>query len=397
MTDEKPRNPDGEEAGGGNKEATPLTLTALKVLKATRILDPAAWQVKRLATLVLVMVLVVVAVGVGRHGVVRINENQVGILANNLTRTLTLQPRVGYHFFLPYISRIYVLDKTIQRLELTWAQRGAPPRDIKLRVADGSQVSLDLTVDFKLRPEDAVRVIQRSGPGDRFARLWMEASARHYALKAFGSLTMEQLYDAELRAAKAQLVQESMNKALSPEGIEVVAVIPGEFRFYAEYERIIQDKKLADQQVEEQQAQARAAQEDQERRIIEMQKELEVRKASFAAEMAARLVQAQADAEKRRREADGQYSRAKLQADSRLYTMERQAKAALEKGSAEAEGLAKTREAMRGDGGLNTAALEYARQLEKIRITGTPITRDPAVRQFSVEAGEAAATRGGRP
>lgn len=398
MTDEQPRLPD--EDGGENvpeQPGTPFRETAWRVLKATRVFDPTTWRVKRLVRWILVMTLVVIAFGVGRHGVVRVNEHQVGVLVNNVTGKLTLKPDVGYHIYLPYLARMYVLDKTIQRLELTWAQPGAAPRDIKLKVADGSQVSLDLTVNFKLRPDMAVRVLRRSGLNKRFAELWVEALVRNAALTTFGDLTMEQFYDATQRAEKAEAIQKRVNERLRDEGIEIVAVIPGEYRFYREYEQIIEEKKLADQQVEEQQAQARAAQEDQERRIIEKRKEIEAKRATFEAELAARLAQAEADAEKNRRMADGGYRRTLLQADSRLYTMEKQAEAAIEQGKAEAEGLAKNRAAMQGEGGLNMVAMEYARQLQKMRITGTPITRDPAVRQFSVQADDAAVTKGGRP
>jgi hypothetical protein len=394
MTAEHSRLPGAETS---ETLGTSFRETAWRVLKATRIFDPTTWQLKRLIRWILVMTLAVVAFGVGRHGVVRIHEHQVGVLVNNVTGKLTLKPHVGYLVFLPYLARVYVLDKTIQRLELTWAQPGAAPRDVKLKVADGAQVSLDLTLNFKLRPDLAVRVLRRSGLNTRFAEIWVESMVRHHALTTFGDLTMEQFYDATRRAEKAAAIQTQVNEKLRDEGIEIVAVIPGEYRFYREYEQIIEEKKLADQQVEEQQAQARAAKEDQERRIVEKRSEIEVRQTTFNGEMAARLAQAEADAEKKRREADGQYRFTLLQADSKLYTMKKQAEASLEQGKAEAEGLAKNRAAMQGEGGLNMVAMEYARQLQKMRITGTPITKDSAIRQFSVQAADAAVTKGGRP
>lgn len=395
--DGRASEPSGAFGAGAPQPEPAFRQTLWRVLKALRLFDPAAWQLQRLVRWVLAMALIVLAMGVGRHGVVRVHEHQVGVQVNKLRGTLTLKPRVGYHVFVPYFVRMYVFDKTIQRIELTWAQRAAAPRDVKLKAADGSQVSLDVTVEFKLLADRAVRVLQRSGPGQRFAELWLEPLIRHHALIAFGNLTMEELYDAAKRAEKADFLQRVMNEQLETEGVEVIAVIPGEFRFYAEYEKVIQEKKLADQQVEEQQAQARAAQEDQERRLVEKRNEIEAQRAAFEAEMDARLAQARAEAEKRRRETDGQYRRTRLQAEARLYAMQKQAEAALEKGQAEAEGLVLKREAMRGEGGRNRVALEYARQLQKTRITGTPITREPSVRQFAVESAEAAAAGGEQP
>lgn len=357
------------------------------VLFATGIFSPEEWQIRRLLRIAITIAVLVFVFAVARHGMAHVRENQVGVMVNNLTGNTILKDRVGYHLFLPYLVNYYVLDKTIQKLELTWAiGPGGTPRDIKLKTSDGSDVSLDVTISFKLIPEKAVEVLQRSGEGMRFADLWIESFARHVCLSTFGELTTENMYDAVKRNEKAETALRRMNVALQHQGIEVIAVVPGEFRFYREYEQVIQEKKLADQQVEEQQAQARAAMEDQERQLIEARKRAEVQLTALEGESRNRLIQARAESEKIRREADGYYAGTLLAADASLYSASAEAIGKQATLLAEAEGMEQMRQAMSGDGGIGMIGLEYARRLRNVRFTGTAITRDPHVQQFSVQS-----------
>lgn len=365
-----------------------------RLLRATGILHPDEWPVRRLLTIALVLALAVTVMAVMRHGVGHVRENQVGVAANNWNGTLQLKERVGYHLYVPYWSRFYVLDKTIQRLDLTWdgGNRGGR-KDLKIKTSDGSDVSLDVTLSYKIIPEKAVTVLRRSGQDMRFNSLWIEPFARQACLSAFGQLNTEEMYDAVKRNEKAQLAMEWLNDALQEQGIEIIALIPGEFRFYQEYEEVIQEKKLADQQVEERQAHARALLQDQERQLIEAQKRAEARLASFQGECTNQVIQARAEVEKMRREADGYYHGTLLAADASLYSASAEARGIRAKLYAEAEGLEELQKALSGDGGLGMVGLEYAKRLDSVRFTGTPITREPSIRQFSVQSDEAAATR----
>ena len=370
---------------------------AMNVLYATGIFRPEEWPLKTLLGTAFAIAIVLFALALARHGFAHVRENEVGVLADNLRDKLVLKDRVGYHFFIPYLANFYVLDKTIQKRSLTWDQgAGAPTgRDVKLKTADGNTVSLDIAVTFKLIPLKAVDVLRGSGPGTGFIDLWVEPFARHCCFANFGRLSTEELYDATKRNAMAQAAMKDMNEKLMPHGIEVIAVIPGEFRFYREYEQVIQEKKLADQQVEEQQAQARASVEDRERQIIEAQKKAETRLAAFEGESTNRLIQAVAEADKIRRDAEGQSRFTKLGADSTLYTVTQQAAGRKATLLAEADGQEQMRKAMAGDGGLGMVALEYAKRLNTTRFAGTAVTRQPNIQQFSMQPAEAAAGTGG--
>lgn len=363
------------------------------VLHSTGILHPDEWPVRRLLGTALVLAIIVAALAIMSQGVGYVKENQVGVMVNNWSGNLELRDRVGYHLFCPYLSSFFVLEKTIQRFDMTWSGGLRGGSDVKLKTADGSDVSLDVTLTYKLIPAKAVTVLRQSGLGDRFGRLWIESFARHACFSTFGRLTTEEMYDSVKRSEQAQSAHNWLNEQLRDQGIEIVALIPGEFRFYREYEQVIQEKKLADQEVEEQQAQARMLLQDQNRQLIEAQNRANTAIASFEGECANRIIQARAEVEKMKREADGYYHGTLIAADAELYNASSQAAGKRADLFAEAESLDALRDSLAGEGGVGMVGLEYAKRLQAVRFSGTPIMRESTVRQFAVQPEEAAATQ----
>jgi tellurite resistance protein TerC len=318
-------------------------------------------------------------------GIARVNENQVGVMVDNLRGRITLQEREGIYLFWPYLRSFYVLDKTIHRLDLVWAEtRGATPRELKLRTADGSSVSLDVTVSYKVVPREAVEVLRRAGTGERFGEVWVEPFARHVCMTSFGRLTTEEMYDAGRRSERAREALHALNELLQQHGIDVIALIPGEFRFYQEYERVIQEKKLADQQVEEQQSQAKALLQVQARELVDAEHRALTEITTTQGQSVNRLIHAGAEADQIRREADGYFTTKTFQTDGAFATTANHAKGRRALLLADAEGMDQRRQALIGQGGVNLVGLEYAKRLAGVRFSGTPIAREPLVQQFSV-------------
>ena len=365
----------------------------LNILGDTGIFKPEDWPVKTILSTILILTLIIFALAVMGNGVAHIKENEVGVLADNLRGKLIPKPRVGYHFFIPYLANFYELDRSIQKLNLAWDQGPGKPsgQDIKLKTSDGNNVSLDVTVNYKIIPEKAVEILQKCGTGLRFADILVEPSARHACLAMFGRLSTEELYDAAKRDEMAQATLKLMNEQLMPHGLEVITVIPGEFRFYREYEQVIHEKKQADQEVEEQQAQARATVEEQERQLIETHKKAETRLATTQGDCENKLIQAQAEANKTKRDAEGRSRAMRVIADSQLYTATQQALGRRATLMAEADGMEQLRKSMSGDGGVAMVGLEYTKQLNKIKFSATPVTKQSNIQQFSVQPADAAA------
>ncbi|HEY3447679.1 MAG TPA: SPFH domain-containing protein [Myxococcales bacterium] len=308
---------------------------------------------------------------------VRVREGEVGVLVNNLTGSVGVEEQQGYRLVVPWAFSFFRLDRRVRSVSMT--EQGGGGFDagdaVKIKTADGSNVSIDLQASYRLIPGSAAQVLRDAGPGVAFGDLWMRSAVRAMSAREFGKLTTEQVYDATLRNERAQSALIALNEELAPRGIEVVALVPQDFRFYKDYEEIIKKKKLADQEVEEQQAQARLAVEEQNK---------QVGAAKHAA--TAKTKTAEGEADRVRAEADGYVQRVRLDAESTLLTATKKAEGALAIGLAEAQGMAEAARAVNGQGGVNLVAVEYAKQLGKISFTGVPVMADERQAQLRLQS-----------
>ncbi len=310
--------------------------------------------------------------------VVKVPGGYVGVVVNNLSGETWVEERVGYRVLIPWVFSFHLLDRQVQTLVMSdIGGAGFEGGDaVKVKTLDGSNVSIDLQVTYRMLPEQAAEILRDAGRGHAFGALWVRSSVRAAALAEFGKLTTEQIYDAATQTERSQAIVLGLNETLTPRGIEIVSVAALDLRFYQEYEELIRKKKLADQEVEEQQAQLRLA--------VEAQRK-EVADASFARDRA--IAEAHGAAQATLRGASGEAVRTRVDAESQLITDQRNAEGTLVKGLAEAEGLRQSAEALGGRGGVNLVALEYAKQLAKINFAGVPVLDANRIEQYRLHPG----------
>jgi len=98
---------------------------------------------------------------------------------------------------------------------------------------------------------------------------------------------------ADAREAQSDKAREALQKILGPMGIIVEKVLTNDYRFNPEYQKAIEDKKVADQQVEKNKSAQHAAREEYKRKLEEARGEVNKMVAN----------------------ADGQYLKDKIEAD----------------------------------------------------------------------------------
>ncbi|MBI2945865.1 MAG: hypothetical protein HYY25_16840 [Candidatus Wallbacteria bacterium] len=342
--------------------------------------------------------LFLVCVGVAAMAMGTIRADEVGILINNLTgKVERLDP--GTVFYNSIVSDLYVIDRRQQTVEMKRLQgrreEAEDPEDergaVKIKTIDGSDVSADIIVNYSIDPEQAIAVVRQSGPGDNYQRKWVRDYARSICRNVLGELTTEDFYDSQRRDEKARQAQLELNRVLAAWSIRVTAVQVQDFSFYHEYEEKIREKKLADQEVEEQKSQAKAATERQKRVKMEVDSKVNVEIAQFKGEMEKRRVEAEALAGKSRTEADAYAYTTRIGADARFYQAEKRATGILTTRKAEADGVRQLTRAL--EGGRNLVLLEYVRKLGSMRLTGQPVffdTRMERLQHFGSGAARAA-------
>lgn len=250
------------------------------------------------------------------------------------------------YFFPPVVFDWAVFDVGIRNLTMVRdVNAGARQGDdaLAFKTLDGNDISVDITIAWRVMPEKAPYLLQFVGSDTQEVEERLVRPVTRTVLRdVLNELRSEQYYDADVRFQRAELARRVCNEYLNPEGVTVDQVLLGEHKFHAEYEAVIAEKTVADQEASRLRSETEAARE-------EMRRELEKAKG----EVNQNIEQARGGAE-----------RAQLEADAAFYQRQREAEALLAEARARTEGLKAQAKAMSGAGGKNMVKIKVAEALQ---------------------------------
>jgi len=260
------------------------------------------------------------------------------------------------YLFLPFVNDWHTFDTKLQNLEMT-AHPSTGDRkardDLLFKTIDGNDIGLDVIIAYRIDPSKAPYILQYVAPDDRTLReKVVRTVARSKPRDIFGELKTEEFYVAEKREARAQVAKEALQQILGPLGIIVERVLTKDYRFNAEYQKAIEDKKIADQRVEKNRSAQHAVLEEYKRKLEEAKGEVN--------KMVAHV--------------DGEYRRAKIEADAYFEKQSLLAQAIKAEGIAEAEGIRQMNRALTGSGGEALVKLRIAEALQDKKIMLLPMS-----------------------
>ena len=260
------------------------------------------------------------------------------------------------YFFPPFINDWNVFDTKLQNLEMTLSHERGDRKaqdDLIFKTIDGNDISLDVIIAYRIDVDKAPHILQYVAANDQILRdKIVRTIARSKPRDIFGELKTEAFYVAEARETQAIKAKDELQKILGPMGVIVEKVLTNDYRFNAEYTKAIEDKKVADQQVEKNKSAQHAAIEEYKRKLEETRGEVN--------KMVA--------------DADGQYRQNKIEADVYLEQQQLLAKAIQAEGIAEAKGIQEMNNALAGSGGEAIVKLRIAEALQGKRIMLLPVS-----------------------
>jgi len=260
------------------------------------------------------------------------------------------------YFFLPFVNDWHTFDTKLQNLEMTH-DRGRGDRlsrdDLLFKTIDGNDISLDVIIAYRIDPQQAHLIVQYVAVNDTLLRdKIVRTIARSKPRDIFGELKTEEFYVADRRELQAQRAKERLQEILGPMGIVVEKVLTKDYRFNPEYQKAIEDKKVADQLVEKNKSAQRAATEEYLRKLEE----------------------AKGEVNKMIANADGEYRKAKIEADVYYEKQQLIAEAIKTEGIATAKGIQEMNNAMAGSGGEALVKLRIAEAIQGKRIVLIPVS-----------------------
>ena len=314
---------------------------------------------KRLLILIASIVTLSVMAGCMPHTT---GETQVGVRTIKLglfgpkgVQAQVYAPGATY-FFLPFINDWNVFDTKLQNLEMTFSKIRGDRRsqdDLVFKTIDGNDISLDVIIAYRIDPSKAPYILQYVARDDATLRdMIVRTVARSKPRDIFGELKTEAFYVAEARETQANKAKDALQKILGPMGIVVEKVLTNDYRFNPEYTKAIEDKKVADQQVEKNKSAQHAALEEYKRKLEE----------------------ARGEVNKMVADADGQYRKDKIEADVYQEQQQLLAKAIQAEGIAQAKGIREMNNALAGSGGEAIVKLKIAEALQGKRIILLPVS-----------------------
>lgn len=273
----------------------------------------------------------------------------------------------GLHVVLPGYEQYHVFPRNLQILEFNddtsqaSAQATSVP-SINIQTSEGYRVVADVTIAYRI--VDPYKVVTSVGPGNLYETALVRTRAEPVLRQKLGELDAEQFYEGTLRRQKALEAREAMLKDLEPSGIQVWNVMVRHYRYDERYQEAIEQRKIQDQMVFKNRAEALAAQEEAEKNRVaaEGQAIVEVEKERGSSEV--RMIAADGDLYARKRIAEGDLL--------------------VELARAEAKRL--ENDALSASGASNIVGLKMADALENTQVIVVPTDGPNAVNPLELES-----------
>jgi membrane protease subunit HflC len=334
------------------------------------------------------LVLVIVAgfglLGIG--GVTEVKDNEVAVIVNYVTGKITVDPIPGNKVVIPFIEEINTLDKSPNRFLMEGEEDLSTDHVQKLtvRASDGSNFWFDqIEIQYELIPDAANKVVQDSGVGEAFKKFWLLSFARSILRDEFGKFDPEGLSNPQNYKAAQDKAETRLNKALEPHGIRIVQITTPKPKFADAYERAIEERKLADQDVERLKAKALQLTQEKAKKLAVIESEKGQEFAALKGKLEAELAMAQAERVKLEREADAYKIERGGEGEAERLSKTEEARGLEEKYQKEAEGLLARAEALAKQGRM--AVVEaLAEKLADVRIEILPYQRSQAPTRIEV-------------
>jgi regulator of protease activity HflC (stomatin/prohibitin superfamily) len=218
------------------------------------------------SSLIVIIFLILAVIFLLYHSFLKyVEPNEYGIkqVKIGMNRGIQKEPySTGLHFIIPVMQKMHYLPRDIQVLELTNYPKTASrfsrqEKAAHIQTSDGFFVDVDVSILYHIA--DPYKVFTKIGPGNLFEDNGIMPKAEPILKETLGELTTEEFYNSPLRTEKANNAKERLNQELLEKGIHVDHVLVRYFKYSDEIQKNIEEKKLKDQLVFKNQAEARAA------------------------------------------------------------------------------------------------------------------------------------------
>jgi regulator of protease activity HflC (stomatin/prohibitin superfamily) len=299
----------------------------------------------------LALLLSAIALGTAGCTMHSTDSTEVGVLVRKVAvfGKAGVQPEIyapgATYMFPAFITDWATFNVALQNLDMI-ADKSKGDReerdDLEFKTHDGNDIAVDVTVSWRIDQAKTPYILERVGRSTADVKDGLvRPAARSIVRDVLNLMTSEEFYVSDKRYEKANEARDRLAGVLKPEGVIVEQVILHEHHFHPEYEKVIQDKKLAEQNAAAMVSSGNAAQQ-------ESLRNLETARGQVSQLMA---------------KTKGALDQVKLRADADFFKAQREAEAILSERKARAKGVEKQNQALSGAGGRAMVKLKLAEAL----------------------------------
>ncbi len=280
----------------------------------------------------------------------------------------------GTHLVVPGYERMHLFPRDLQVLdindeEVEWVKGGGRfPEDyvvapsIRIQTSEGYQVKVDITVTYRV--VDPYIVLTKVGAGRIYETKIVQRGADQILRQYLGRLDAEDFYNETKRISAAEAARKEMQREMAEWGVQVWGVLVRGYTYDERYQGAIEQRKIQDQNVFKNQAEAVSASREAEKNrvIAEGQAHIAVEQERGRAEVR------------------------KINADADLYYRTKVAEGQLKVKLAEAEGTKLENAALEQAGASNIVGLEMAAALDGTQVIVIPTNGPGGMNPLDLES-----------
>ncbi len=287
---------------------------------------------------------ILVLAGAGSTATV-VNNTEVAIVVNNITGSVSELQNGGMVVHLPFgLTSVYKIDKSQRLLRLTREEHTAEHpngEQINIKTNDGCNLDLDIEIVYQIIPAQAFVAYRELVEESREQNLdeILRAIVRAEVRGQFGELSTLELAEALPRTAKLKVIQQDLSDMFQPLGVDVVSVTAQNFQFDPEFEKIVRDRKEADQILVNQKDYQDAAREAGKRKVAEANRDKETALAQLQGELDKQTIAAQGEAQRTKTKSEQQAYQLEREGETAFRTADQEAAAILAEGQRKAEAM----------------------------------------------------------
>ncbi len=179
----------------------------------------------------------------------------------------------GYHLVLPGYTRLHHFPRSLEILEFNVshsenAASASQAPAINIQTSEGYRVTVDVTIAYRV--VDPVKVIMEIGLGDAYIEQVVRPRAEQVLRQTLGVLDAEQFYRGRKRREAAIEARDLLDRDLHDRyGVQIWAVLVRHYVYDPRYQEAIENRKIQDQRVFLNRAEAVKAAEQAERDRVE--------------------------------------------------------------------------------------------------------------------------------